>query len=135
MVVTVPPTKVNTAEIEEQYMLNFKKKIGLGAVGLMALGGSVFGVALSSGIASASGGTNTATSTVTVPEVTNTVGDSGADVQSGLQTGSQSTAPDASEGASSDAVSSEATTVEVDGVGGPQDVSGLNVDSQTTGAQ
>lgn len=116
-------------------MLNFKKKIGLGAAGIIALGGSVFGVALSSGIASASGNTTTVPSNVTVPGVTNAVGDSGSNVESGLQTGSQSTAPDASEGASSDATSSEATTLEVDGVGGPQGVSGLNVDSQTTGAQ
>ncbi|MHB1088203.1 MAG: hypothetical protein ACYC19_05500 [Acidimicrobiales bacterium] len=131
----MPSTKVNTAEIEEYHMLNFKKKIGLGAAGIIALGGSVFGVALSSGIASASGNTTTVPSNVTVPGVTNTVGDSGSNVESGLQTGSQSTAPDASEGASSDATSSEATTLEVDGVGGPQGVSGLNVDSQTTGAQ
>jgi hypothetical protein len=123
-----------------------KKKIGAGAVGLVALGGSVFGLALSSGIASASNSTTTTppvvtvpggttAPVVTVPGDTNAQGDSGANVQSGDQTGSQSTAPDATEGTSSETASSEVTTVESDGVGGPQDVSGSNVDSQTTGAQ
>ena len=127
-------------------MMSIKKKIGVGAVGLVALGGSVFGVALSSGIASASNSTTTPPPVVTIPGGTtapvvtlpgdtNAQGDSGANVQSGDQTGSQSTAPDATEATSGEAASSEATTIESDGVGGPQDVSGSNVDSQTTGAQ
>jgi hypothetical protein len=116
-------------------MISMKKKIGVGAVGLVALGGSVFGVALSSGIASASSSTTTTPSVVTVPGDTNALSDSGANVQSGGQTGSQSILPDATEGTSSEAASTEAATVESDGVGGPQEISGSNVDSQTTGAQ
>ncbi len=126
-------------------MMSIKKKIGVGAVGLVALGGSVFGVALTSGIASASNSApttpvvtvpaGTTAPVVTLPGDTNALGDSGANVQSGDLTGSQSTAPDATESASSETGSSEVTSVEFDGVGGSQDVGGANVDSQVTGAQ
>lgn len=112
-------------------MMSIKKRIGVSALGLVALGGSVFAVALSSGIASASGNTTTTASVVSVPGETNALGDSGANVQSGGQTGSQSTLPDATEVTSSETSSA----VTSDGVGGVQDLAGSNVDSQTTGAQ
>lgn len=126
--------------------MSIKKKWGVGAVGLVALGGSVFGVVLSSGIASASNGATTPQPVVTVsgesngidvtlPGDTSAQVDSGLNVQAGGQSGSQATTPDATEVASSEALSSETATVESDGVGGAQVVSGANVDSQSTGAQ
>lgn len=111
-------------------MMSIKKRIGVGAVGLVALGGSAFGIALSSGIASAAGNTTTIPSVVSVPGGGNALGNSGANVQLDVQAGSQSILPDATEG-----TSSEVTTVEPDGVGGAQVLGGSNVDSQTTGAQ
>lgn len=116
-------------------MISMKKRIGVGTVGLVALGASVVGVALSSGLASASSTPTTAPSVVTIPGGNNVQDIAGANLQLDSQTGLQSVLPDATEGTSSEATATESANVESDGVGGAQETSGSNVDSQTAGAQ
>ena len=112
--------------------MNIKKKFGIGAAGLMALGGSMFGLTIISGAAGASSTVPTSTS------VTASV-DQGLNVQAGSQTGVDTASTEVGEGISSEAVSSEATTsseagTASDGIGGHQDPAG-NVDNQSTTEQ
>ena len=83
--------------------MNVKKKFGLGAAGLMAVGGSMFGLTLISGAAGASS---------TLPTSTSVTANANQDinVQDGSQTGVDTTSPGASEGVSTEASSSEAAT-------------------------
>ena len=114
--------------------MNIKKKFGIGAAGLMALGGSMFGLTIISGAAGASSTVPTSTSTSITASA-----DQGLNVQDGSQTGVDTTSTDVSEEVSSEAVSSEATTssetgTASDGIGGHQDPAG-NVDNQSTTEQ
>jgi len=112
--------------------MDIKKKIGIGTVGLMTLGGSVFGLTLISGTAgAASAQTPTAQVTATT--------DLGLNVQSGSQSGDNSVAADSTEGISVEATTSEVGTSSEsaavsDGPGGHQDPAG-NVDNQSTTEQ
>jgi hypothetical protein len=112
--------------------MNIKKKFGLGAAGLMALGGSMFGLTLISGAAGAS-------STLPTSTPVTASADQGLNVQDGSQTGVDNTSTGASEGVSSEVSTSEAATssetgTASDGIGGHQDPAG-NVDNQSTTEQ
>ena len=73
--------------------MNIKKKFGIGAAGLMALGGSMFGLTLISGAAGAS-------STLPTSASVTASADQGLNVQDGSQTGVDATSTGASEGVS-----------------------------------
>jgi len=112
--------------------MNIKKKFGVGAAGLMALGGSMFGLTLITGAAGAS-------STPPTSAPVSASADQGLNVQDGSQTGVDTTSTGASEAVSSETSSSEvATSSETgtasDGIGGHQDPAG-NVDNQSTTEQ
>jgi hypothetical protein len=109
------------AQKNKEFHMN-KHKVVTAVVGLMALGGSVTGVALAT------------TASATTP--TTIVGDSGPNDQSGSQSGVDVTGGSASETASSEVTSSDGTaeaTTASDGAGGHQDAVGVDV--QLTGEQ
>ena len=112
--------------------MDIKNMIGIGMVGLMSLGGSMFGLTLISGTAGA------ASSPTPTAEVTATAG-LGSNVQSSSQFGDNSGAADSTEGISVEAMASEVSSssesaAASDGPGGHQDPAG-NVDNQSTTEQ
>ncbi len=112
--------------------MNIKKKLGLGAAGLVTLGGSMFGLTLVSGAASAS---SNPPSTV----ATTANADQGLNIQEGSQTSVDTSSSALGEGITSEGDSEAvATSTEsaatADGAAGHQDPAG-NVDNQSTSEQ
>ncbi len=112
--------------------MNIKRKIGVGAAGLIALGGSTFGLPLISRAAGAS--STAALSTATVVNA-----DQGPNVQVGAQTGVDGISTESDVDVSSETSASEtATTSDTgaasDGIGGHADSAG-NVANQSTTEQ
>ena len=109
-------------------MMNLKKKIGLGTVGLLALGGSVFGMTLISGSAGASS---------TQPPVAGAPAtvDQGPNVQDGSQTALDGVSTSGADAVNAESAGQTSDSGEVnaasDGPGGHQDPAG-NVDNQST---
>ena len=113
--------------------MDTKTRVSAVGIGLLALSGSLLGISLVSGSATAAPTTgNTAPSTLTVPADTAS-GNPSADVQSGQQSGPDSAAPDSTETLSTESSTSESNSAS-DGPGGHQDPSG-NVDHQSTTEQ
>jgi hypothetical protein len=113
--------------------MNFKTKLAATTVGLLTFGGSVLGISLASGTATAAPVTSTSPSTPTHTAETTTPGDPGPAVQSGPQSGPDSTAPDVADGVATEAQTPE-TGAPSDGSGGHQDPAG-NADNQSTTEQ
>jgi hypothetical protein len=114
--------------------MNIKTKIAVTTAGLLALGGSAFGISLGSGVASATpttGATSPSTK-VAQPDLT-LPGDPGPAIQSGQQSGADSAAPDIADTTPTEANASEKGAAS-DGPGGHQDPGG-NVDHQSTTEQ
>jgi hypothetical protein len=105
--------------------VNLKTKLAAATAGLLAVGGSAFGISLTTGIASA------APSPALPTEVT-TPGDPGPAVQAGPQSGPDTAAPDAADGSTE--TSQPESGAPTDGPGGHQDPAG-NVDHQSSTEQ
>ena len=112
-------------------MMNIKKRIGLGAIGLVTLGGSVFGLSLASGTAGATALSSPAAESTTAPDL-------GANVQDGAQSGdslsTDVTGANAVDSVTTDAGASPEAGAVSDGPGGHEDPAG-NVDNQSTTEQ
>jgi hypothetical protein len=106
--------------------VNLKTKLAVATAGLLAVGGSAFGISLTTGVASA--GPSPASST----EVT-TPGDPGPAVQAGPQSGPDTAAPDAADAGSTETSQPE-SGAPTDGPGGHQDPAGT-VDHQSSTEQ
>ena len=111
-------------------MMNIKKRIGLGAIGLVTLGGSVFGLSLASSTAGATA--------LSSPAAESTTPDLGANVQDGAQSGDSITTDvagaNAVDSVTTDAGAASEAGAASDGPGGHQDPAG-NVDNQSTTEQ
>ena len=115
--------------------MNTRRKIGIGAIGPVALGGSTLTVGMASAMASTPGVAVAHSATVPSGNEVDQTGGAGPNVQLGSQSGVADAAVNTSEVASNEANLTLEGVSETDAPGGTQSTGGANVGSQVGGAQ